>query len=223
MNLLEIVTNMSRVTQAAKEHIAANGATDDACVCKDDYCRAELPPAMVLLRGGFQIAAMTMHDGNLGYPLTIAARMFAADAIAVAFDGRDKATDRPVLAVAAVNRAGDEMWRVEPYSLAPDGRTVLWWPAEVPDEHPILDRPVADMFVKYMNKSTMPWPPMAFTPGMSYEARQTCVDIGILKQVAKHGDKPYANIATVALAALPGTERERLLDMAGDNPAMWRA
>lgn len=221
MNLLEVVTNMSAATHAAKEHIAANGGPHEGCVCKDDYCRAEIPPALTVFRGGHQIAAMTLADGSLGYALTVAARMFAADAIAVALDGRDKRTDRPVIATAAVNRAGDEMWRVEPYSLAPDGRTVLWWPAEVPHEHPILETSVADMFVKYMNKPTMPWPPHMHTPGLSFEARQTCVDIGITKQIARHANESYANIAAVSLAALPGTEREKLLDMAGHNPVLW--
>lgn len=223
MNLLEIVADLSHAAHAAKDIVTSTAEPHDRCVCSNDYCRAELPPGVVVFRGGHRVAAMTLDTTNLSYPMTVAARMFRADVIGVAIDGRDKNTDRPLVAVAAVNRAGDQLWRVEPYNIAPDGRTVIWWPAEVPDEHPILDTPHADEFVNIMNKSTMPWPPMMdmHTAGLSYEARQVCTDIGITKQIAKHGDRPYANINAVSLCASYGTERQRILDMAGNDPAMW--
>jgi hypothetical protein len=223
LNLLEIVADLSNAAHAAKDMIARQADRHEFCTCNDDYCRAEIPPGVVVFRGSDRVAAMTLSTPKLSYALTVAARMFRADAIGIAVDGRDKYTDRPMVVTVGVNRAGDELWRVEPYSLAPDGRTVIWWPAEVPDQHPLLEPSGADEFVNLMNRSTMPWPPMLdmYTPGMSFEQRQACIDIGITKQVARHGHKPYANIAAVSLCAVEGTERQRLLDMAGDNPALW--
>lgn len=223
MNLLELVADVSDAAHTAKDMVAKDAVPHPNCTCCDDYCRAEVPPALVAIRGGYRVAAMTLTSPQFGYPLTVAARMFAADSIAVAVDGRDKRTDRPVMVVTAVNRAGDELWRVEPYSLAPDGRTVVWWPAEVPDEHPLLEKPVAGEFVKIMHKSPMPWPPTMnmVTPNMSFEARQACVDIGIAKQVADHAHKSYANISAVSLCAMPGSERQKVLALAGANPSVW--
>lgn len=223
MNLLEVVAEMSSRAHEAKEQVTATEPSHDGCTCdRGDYCRAELPAAVVAYRGGQQVVSMTLRDHQLRYPVDIAARLYHADTVAVVMDGRSKETEKCMVIVTAVNRAGDELWRVEPYSIAPDGRSVIWWPAEVPDEHPILESWCADQLVKTMNKRII-GPPSGFdqiTPGLTFEQRRTVMDIGVTRQIVKHADAPWHNIFAISLAAKPGTARSRLLAEAGD-PEMW--
>lgn len=224
MNLLEIVNSISQRAHDSKEHLAATAPDREHGDCRNhDYCRCELTTGMFVFRGGEHAITLWLEDHELRYPLSIAARIFGADQVAVAIDGRNAATDRPMLCTVAVNRAGDELWKVEPYNLAPDGRSVIWWPAEVPNTHPILADHCKDDFVRMMMKSTMPMPPFMerITPGMTFEERQAICDIGIIKQVVAHANDPRHNIFAIHLAATPGTGRARIVDLAGHKPEMW--
>lgn len=224
MNLLEIVNHTSQRAHDAKENLAANAPDKEHGDCDNhDYCRCELTTGMFIFRGGEHAITLWLEDHELYYPLSIAARMFSADAVAIAIDGRNKESDRPMICTTAVNRAGDELWRVEPYNLAPNGRDVIWWPAEVPDKHPLLLDRCKDDFVRMMMKSTMPMPPFMdqITPGMSFEERRAVMDIGIVKQIVARANDPRHNIFAVHLAATPGTGRARIVDLAGHRPEMW--
>lgn len=223
MNLLEIVSKASSRAHDAKEYVTTHEPKHDGCNCdKGDYCRAQLPACVTAFRGGQPVVAMTLEDLHFAYPVRIAARLYHADVVAVTVDGRDTRTDRPVIVVTAANRAGDELWRVEPYSIAPDGRSIVWWPAEVPDRHPVLDDSDAGAFVKVMNQPNIGPPPVFnhLTPGMSFEERRAMMDIGITRQIVKHANDPWHNIIAITLASAPGTDRAKVLDMA-DDPRLW--
>lgn len=223
MNLLEIVADVSSRAHDMKEAMTANAKPHVGCTCCSDYCRAEVPTGVLAFRGGTEVVAMTLNDHQFKYPVDIAARLYCADTVGLIIDGRDRNTDKSVVIATAVNRAGDEMWRVEPYSIAPDGRSVIWWPAEVPDEHPLLEPEAADMLVKIMNKAVLGQPPYLdqLTPGMTFEQRRTVMDIGITQQIVKNADKDWHNIGAVTLGATPGSERHRMLEQAGNDLRLW--